>query len=195
MASRSARPVSHPPDTAALHEAAVGYLARYAATEAGLRRVLERRVARWARRADATMDVEAIAAATARAKAGIAEVVRALVAAGAVSDAAFSVTRARVLLRGGRSRRAVAAELAARGVGADTARAALAAEETDELSAALVLARRRRIGPFRDGDENRRRELAMLSRAGFSREVANQALRTPRAEAEEMVMRLRRDRT
>lgn len=173
----------------------MGYLARYAATEAGLRRVLERRVARWARRADATMDVEAIAAATARAKAGIAEVVRELVAAGAVSDAAFSVTHARVLLRGGRSRRAVAAELAARGVGADTARAALAAEETDELSAALVLARRRRIGPFRDGDENRRRELAMLSRAGFSREVANQALRTPRAQAEEMVMRLRRDRT
>jgi regulatory protein len=195
MASRSARSLGRPPDTAALHEAAVAYLARYAATEAGLQRILERRVARWARRADATMDVETIAAATARAHAAIAEVVRQLAAAGAVSDAAFAVIRARVLRRGGRSRRAVAAELAARGVGVDTARAALEAEETDELSAALVLARRRRIGPFRDGDEDRRRELATLARAGFSREVANQALRTPREEAEEMVRRVRRDRT
>jgi regulatory protein len=195
MASRSARLVGRPPDTAALHEAAVAYLARYAATEAGLRRVLERRVARWAGRAVATMDAETIAAATARAHAAIAEVVRQLAAAGAVSDAAFAVIRARVLLRGGRSRQAVAAELAARGVRADTARAALEAEETDELSAALVLARRRRIGPFRDGDEDRRRELAMLARAGFSPEVANQALRTPREEAEEMVTRLRRNRT
>jgi regulatory protein len=195
MASRSARSLGRPPDTAALHEAAVAYLARYVATEAGLQRILERRVARWARRADATMDVETIAAATARAHAAIAEVVRQLAAAGAVSDAAFAVIRARVLRRGGRSRRAVAAELAARGVGVDTARAALEAEETDELSAALVLARRRRIGPFRDGDEDRRRELATLARAGFSREVANQALRTPREEAEEMVRRVRRDRT
>jgi hypothetical protein len=32
-----------PPDTATLHEAALDYLARYAATEASLRRVLERR--------------------------------------------------------------------------------------------------------------------------------------------------------
>jgi regulatory protein len=86
----------------------------------------------------------------------------------------------------------VAAHLAAKGVGADTAQAALEAEETDELAAALMLARRRRIGPFRDGDGDRMRELAMLARAGFSQAVASEALRTPREEAEAIVTRVRR---
>jgi regulatory protein len=115
-----------------------------------------------------------------------------LAAAGAVSDAAFAESRTRSLVRGGRSRRAVAAHLAAKGVGAETARAALEAEEMDELAAALVFARRRRIGPFRVGDEDRLRELAMLARAGFSQAVAKEALRMGREDAEEVVMRLRR---
>ena len=51
-----------PPDAAALHEAALDYLARYAATEAGLRRVLERRVDRWARLARSeACDADAVA--------------------------------------------------------------------------------------------------------------------------------------
>ncbi len=37
------------PDAGSLYQAALDYLARYAATEAGLRRVLERRIDRWAR--------------------------------------------------------------------------------------------------------------------------------------------------
>ena len=45
---RAARP---PPDERDLHDAALDYLARYAATEVGLRRVLVRRIERWARRA------------------------------------------------------------------------------------------------------------------------------------------------
>src|SRR3954454_18021269 len=40
-----------PPDAASLHEAFVRHLARYAATRAGLLRVLERRIARWERAA------------------------------------------------------------------------------------------------------------------------------------------------
>ena len=38
-----------PPDDAALHDAALAHLARYATTEANLRRVLGRRIDRWAR--------------------------------------------------------------------------------------------------------------------------------------------------
>ena len=72
------------------------------------------------------------------------------------------------------------------------ARAALEAEETEELTAALVLTRKRRIGPFRVGDGDRLRELAMLARAGFSQAVASAALRMPREEAEETILRLRR---
>ena len=43
---------SSAPDGAALRDAALAYLARYAATEAGLRRVLERRIDRLSRRGE-----------------------------------------------------------------------------------------------------------------------------------------------
>jgi regulatory protein len=154
--------------------------------------MLARAVDRWARRALADgVEADAVAAQAAQARAAVRGVVVRLAAAGAVSDAAFAESRTRSLVRGGRSRRVVAAHLAAKGVGAETARAALEAEEMGELAAALVFARRRRIGPFRAGNEDRLRELAMLARAGFSQAVASEALRTSREDAEEAVARLR----
>jgi regulatory protein len=192
MASRPPRPAGSPPNDAALHQVGLAYLARYAATEAGLARMLARAVDRWARRALADgVEADAVAAQAAQSRAAVRGVVVRLAAAGAVSDTAFAESRTRSLVRGGRSRRAVAAHLAAKGVGAETARAALAAEEMDELAAALVFARRRRIGPFRVGDGDRLRELAKLARAGFSQAVASEALRMPREDAEEVVARLR----
>jgi regulatory protein len=192
MASRPPRPAGSAPNDAALHQVGLAYLARYAATEAGLARMLARAVDRWARRALADgVEADAVAAQAAQARAAVRGVVVRLAAAGAVSDAAFAESRTRSLVRGGRSRRVVAAHLAAKGVGAETARAALEAEEMGELAAALVFARRRRIGPFRAGNEDRLRELAMLARAGFSQAVASEALRTSREDAEEAVARLR----
>ncbi len=174
-----------PPDRDTLHEAALRHLARYAATAAGLTRVLDRRIARWAAAEDAEPEAAAEARRAARA------VVARLVEAGAVDDAGFAAARAQRLARSGRSRRAVAAHLAARGVDGETARAVLV---DDELASALVQARRRRIGPFRaaaDTDaEARRRELAMLARAGFPRDVAERALAMPAEEAAAMVARL-----
>jgi regulatory protein len=176
-----------PPDRQELHEAALRHLARYAATAAGLTRVLDRRIARWA--ASEGSEPEAAAEARREARAVVAR----LVEAGAVDDAGFAAARAGRLARSGRSRRAVAAHLAARGVDAETARAALIG---DELSSALVQARRRRIGPFRAGAladaDARRRELAVLARAGFPRDVAERALAMPAEEAEAMVTRLGR---
>jgi regulatory protein len=193
MASRPSRPAGPAPNDAALHDSALAYLARYAATEAGLTRTLGRTVDRWSRRALADgAEADAVAAQAAQARATIRAVVARLATLGAVSDAAFAASRTRTLVRGGRSRRAVAAHLAAKGVGTETARIALEAEEIDELAAALVLARRRRIGPFRVGDGDRLRELALLARAGFSHAVASAALRMPHEQAEELVLRLRR---
>ena len=183
-------PPAAPPDEAALHAAALAYLARYAATEAGLRRVLDRRIDRWAR-TDADRDTAAEAVATAK-RIAAAEVTR-LAAAGAVSDAAFAESRARSLARAGRSRRMVAATLAAKGVSAETARAALPDDEDTELGAALVLARKRRIGPFRiapAGDTQR--ELAILARAGFARDVALKALSMTPDDAEALIAAFRR---
>jgi regulatory protein len=182
-----------PPDQYTLHEAALRHLARYAATAAGLTRVLDRRIDRWAREAAESADRTETESAKAEARRVARQVVGRLVATGVVNDAGFAALRAQRLTRAGRSRRAVAAHLAARGVDAETAQAALSDGAPDELASALVHARRRRIGPFRAAGEldadGYRRELAMLARAGFPQEVAVRALKTPPPEAEEIVAR------
>lgn len=184
-------PPAPPPDEAALHQAALAYLARYAATEIGLRRVLDRRIDRWAR----DRDREEVAAQIAEARRAALAVVARLAASGAVDTAAFAAGRARSLARGGRSRRAIAAHLAAKGVDAATVRETLAQNPSTELAAAIALAARRRIGPFRAGeppdDAGHRRELAVLARAGFPHGVAAEVLRTGRDEAEAMLRGLR----
>jgi regulatory protein len=196
MPDRSPRTAGPPPDASSLHDAALAYLGRYAATEATLRRVLERRIQRWARLAAVAADPDLVARQVDAMRAALHQVVARLVAAGAVNDATFAESRARNLVRAGRSRRAAAAHLAAKGVDPATAQAALPADEESELASALVLARRRRIGPFRQGEApdavGYRRELAMLARAGFPQEVARRALAMEPEEAEALVISLRR---
>ena len=95
----------------------------------------------------------------------------------------------------GKSRAAVAAHLVARGVDPDLAAAVLPDDPEHELAAALTLARRRRIGPFRataEDPDTRRRELAALARAGFSQGLARRALGMDTTEAEALVHRMRR---
>ena len=191
-------PPPSPPDAAMLHEAALAYLARYAATEAGLLRVLLRRIDRWSRQArDAGADRDVIQEQTTGASAAARDAVARLTAAGAINDAAFAESRVRSLVRAGRSRRAIGAHLAAKGVGAEAQRRVLPATDADsELAAALVLARRRRVGPFRLGDqpdaEGLRRELAIFARAGFPQGVAQRALAFDPSEAEALVNQFRR---
>ncbi len=192
----AAHPVGAAPGATELHDAALDYLARYAATEAGLRRVLERRIDRWARRAEAGGDRETVADEAAAARAAVRDVVARLVAAGAVNDATYAEARARSLVRAGRSRRAASAHLTAKGVDAATAQSALPEDPQTELSAALVLARKRRIGPFRRGEApdeaGRRRELGVLARAGFAQDVAREALGMEHDQAEALVTAFRR---
>jgi regulatory protein len=76
------RDAGPPPDAADPPGAPLDYLARYAATEVGLRRVLERRVDRWAARRSGCCGAQAAACTIAR------DVAARLVAAGAVNDAA-----------------------------------------------------------------------------------------------------------
>ena len=196
-AARRPRPIGPPPDAATLREAALDYLTRYAATEAGLKRVLERRVDRWSRLAQVEADdLDAVARQASEARRVVRDVVIRLAAAGAVNDATFAESKARTLIRAGRSRLAVAAYLAAKGVAAEVARSVLPESTAGELAAALTLARRRRIGPFRAGpvldQAGRSRELAILARAGFPQSIASEALDMPTDEAEALVHALRR---
>ena len=174
-----------PPDARSLHDAALRHLARYGTTQAGLLRVLVRRIDRWARVAAA--EPECVAAVKDMAK----TVVARLAVVGAVDDAAYAASRARALARAGRSRRAIGAHLAARGVPA--ALAALPEDPAAELASALAYARRRRIGPFRQppDPEQRLRDLGRLARAGFPQPVAEQALRLEVDDAEALVIAAR----
>jgi regulatory protein len=181
------------PDAGGLYQASLDYLARYAATEAGLRRVLERRIDRWAR---AQPDAETAEPVVQAAQAAMDDVIRRLTEAGALSDTTFAENRARNLVRSGQSTRSIQTRLVAKGVAPDVARRASAADADTELAAALVLARKRRIGPYRvaeDADAGARmKEIGVLARAGFSHDVAKQALDTSREDAEERIFELRR---
>ncbi len=187
----AAKPAGKPPSETRLREAALLHLSRYATTEAGLARVLGNRLRRWARAAQAEGRevAEELAAGLAAAK----SIAAAMVSAGAVNDADFAVARARRLARGGRSRRAVVAHLAAKGIGQGDARAALE-DAPAEADAALALCRKRRIGPFARDEPDaplRLKWLGMLARAGFGRDVAEAALGTEPDEAEARLTALR----
>jgi regulatory protein len=186
-----ARPPRKPPATpteATLQEAALVHLSRYAATRAGLLRVLDRKVARWAASDAGDSDVAAAARSAAR------QVVARLAESGAVSDTEFAQARARSLHRAGKSSRAIGAHLSARGVTGQLATESARQEPEQELAAALIHARRRRLGPFRTAaptPELFRRELGSLARAGFAHGVAASALRMTREEAEALIAAFR----
>jgi regulatory protein len=178
-----------PPTHAVLHEAALAYLGRRPATAALLARVLGRRVTTWASRARrAGTAGEEIAEQSEQARAAIGAIVARFVEVGLVNDASFAASRAEKLARAGRSSRAIAAYLAAKGVDGATVRGAATRGADAELAAAVALTRRRRLGPFsRDvmtNETDKRKQLAVLARAGFERHVAERALRLDRDEAE-----------
>jgi regulatory protein len=181
------------PDSGSLYQAALNYLARYAATQVGLRRVLQRRIDRWARAQPDRDTAEPILRA---AQDAIDPIIQRLAEAGAVSDAAFAESRARSLLQGGRSTRSIQMRLVAKGVAPAMARQASATDAETELAAALVLARKRRIGPYRAADNSGpavlSKEMGVLARAGFARDIARQALDASREEAETRIFDLRR---
>ncbi len=184
MAARPQFTPSPPPDAASLREAALNYLARYASTEAGLRHVLHRRIDRWERTA---ADRDTAREQAAAAKAIVPGVIARMVELGLLNDAAFAENRARGLALSGRSRRDIAARLMAKGIDPANARAVLPKGEDAELVSALILTRKRRIGPFRKAEPDRERELGVLARAGYPRDVAMRALAMDAADAEEAI--------
>ncbi|GEM16707.1 regulatory protein RecX [Gluconobacter oxydans] len=192
------------PDAASLREVALAHLARFATTEQGLRQVLDRRLRRWGVRASrAGLPNEDIESAIASLRPAIDGIVASMTDLGAVDDAGYARNRALSLTRTGRSRRAVEAHLAHKGVDQDTTREALndsLGERSDssaqeaELAAALVLARKRRLGPFQRPDreeEDPLKALGVFARNGFSRDVAQSVLDMDSDEAEDRIIAFR----
>lgn len=153
-----------------LENAALFYLERFATSAENLRRVLMRRVERSAR-AHGTDPAEGAA--------WIDALIARFITLDLLDDALYAEARARSLRRRGASGRAIALRLRQKGVDGDTIEAALAAaaehEEEPEKAAAIRLARKRRIGPWRPDAsrrDSREKDLATLARAGFSYDVA-----------------------
>jgi len=167
--------VPKPISPAGLEATAYHYLERFAASVEGLRRVLKRRV----ERAAAFHETDREAAGE-----WIAALIEKLIAKGILNDTSFAEMRTAGLFRRGASTRRIRETLAAKGVSretSDTALERLRNDEGDELDlrAAVTLARRRRLGPFRPPESRsgkRVADLAALGRAGFNHEIARRVV-------------------
>ncbi len=170
---RIARPIT----AKYLQNAAAFYLERYPSTAEGLRRVLNRRVAK-ARMLEAPV-MENVQQA-------IDAVVAKFVDAGVIDDKAFAQTKARSLHRRGTSNRLTRQKLKMAGVDGDTLAKAMNGLDLEldtspaerERKAAVALARRRRLGPFRQKDrkDHRTKDLAAMARGGFEYQLARKVI-------------------
>ena len=171
---RIARPIT----AKYLQNAAAFYLERYPSTAEGLRRVLNRRVAKAKMLEAPIMD---------NVQQAIDVVVAKFVDAGVIDDKAFAQTKARSLHRRGTSGRMTRQKLKMAGVDADTVDQAMiglgeelhADPAQREWRAAAAYARRRRLGPYRpekDRADKRTRDLASMARAGFAYDLARKVI-------------------
>ena len=166
------RPTGPRPVTASfLRNAALHYVSQRASSTAMLRQTLERR----AKRRLATRSLEA------ETQAMIDAAVGELVALGLVDDARFAETRTATLASKGLPRARIAQGLRAKGVAREQIAQALG-DDIDELAQARRFVARKRLGPLRRGGmtpETRRKDLAVLARAGFAFAIATRALDEP----------------
>ncbi|MBY5522767.1 recombination regulator RecX [Rhizobium leguminosarum] len=106
-----------------------------------------------------------------------------------LDDSAYAEISTRSAVRGGKSKRAIAQKLAAKGVSSDRVEAAL--KEADDLYAAAIFARKRAFGPFRrvELDEKRKaKELSAFARNGFSFDIGRKAFDMSVEDAEEVIL-------
>lgn len=155
---------------ASLFNKALFYLRRYPATVEQMKRVLRRKALRVLRKNPHGLEF---------AESYIDSVVERLRRAGYLDDEKVASSKVASLRRAGKSTRAIAFKLKAMGVSeADVVRHTASLGE-DELSAAVTLARKKRLGPFRPGPlraAHRPKDLARLARAGFSFDIARKVI-------------------
>lgn len=157
-------------DPQSLEKAALHYLERFAASRQSVVRVLMRRIER---------AVRAGVLERAEGAARVAAVVDLLAARGLLDDRRFAEGRVRSLVARGRSAATIRNTLREKGVARDQVDQAMERLGEDlpqpEMAAAINLARRRKLGPYRPATERaarRAKDLGILARAGFGRTIA-----------------------
>lgn len=155
----------------ALMRMASYYLARYSASTARLREVLERKIRRRCALGEAPQpEADEI-------RALIDGVVGRLTRAGLIDDAAFGRGRAAALARKGWPAWRIRTELQRQDI--DTAEASVAeAVDLDEAAQATRLAQRKRLGPYRSGEREpyREKDLRAMVRAGYALSLAKRVV-------------------
>lgn len=155
MTSKRARRPRPPLDSAKLGELALAYVSRFATTRAKLASYMRRKIAErgWAEEGPAAID----------------PIVERLAGLGYVDDAAFAMGKSRALTGRGFGERRVRQALHAAGVSEEQSSQAREFASSEAVEAALRFARRRRLGPFGNGNGDRagrERSIAAMIRAG-----------------------------
>ena len=158
-----------------LENIALYYLQRYESSTSKLRDMLKRRVLR------AKMQLGELPN---EAPKWIEDIVQRMQELGYVNDKRYAQNTFRRLQNSGKSTRFIAGKLKQSGISADTINELVEEQEntTDEmdLNAAQRLVRKKKLGYLRPMEEQElmhKKDLAVLGRAGFSYEIASQALR------------------
>ena len=141
-----------------LKNSALYYLERYEASAWKLRDVLKRRLAK--ARLDQPVPSEA--------PAWIEEIIAEMCRLGYVNDKRFAENTVRRLTNAGKSPSFIQAKLRQAGVSEEEIQWALS--ETDELTSARLMVQKKHLG------QDYNRDLARLARAGFSYDIAKEAL-------------------
>lgn len=169
-------------DPAYLERAALHYLERYASSSTNLRRVLMRKVQKRSFGSEDGAPPDAMA--------WIDALVEKLIRLRLLDDAAYAEGRTRRLYAEGKSLGRIRQTLAAKGIKAEAAEAALdnlreeSVAPVSDLPAAIAYARRRKLGPYRtamvEDDETRRalrqKDMAALARRGFASDVVRRII-------------------
>ena len=172
-----------------LHNSGLYYLQRFAASSAHFRQVMLRKVKKSCHH-HKDQDYEQCS-----------EMVNALVekfiSAGLLDDEAYTKGVINSLRRGGKSRRAVMTKMKIKGLPNDMVTRILNDHDTDiaetpeeaERHAALIFARKKRIGPFtRDKETPHEKALASMARAGFSYDTCRFIIEMDTAEAQDKIL-------
>lgn len=160
-----------------LRQLAEDYVGRFGGPSSNLRRVLQRHLDKeaFARRDE---DLDVMRHWQQEWQREIHDLVATFTAAGALDDARYAQHAARVWVDRGLAPRAVAFRLQQKGIASadiGDAIAELGEAAQVEWQAALHLARRRRLGPYRPAEDRsarRHKDAAALARAGFSAAIA-----------------------
>ncbi|CAO3413169.1 regulatory protein RecX [Azospirillum doebereinerae] len=158
-----------------LENSALHYLERFASSTANLRNVLMRKV-KLSAKAHGTDPEEGAR--------WIDDLLARYVRSGLLNDETYARMRTESLHRRGASTRAIAQKLASKGIDRDETDKALDSLREDvgpdvDLTAALALAKRRRLGVYRLPEAraaHREKDMAALGRAGFGYEIARRVV-------------------